>query len=719
MNINYRDKSKPITAEDLIRRYNLDGLAKDRKAIQTNKNGLDKTDTLLNEFVENTTQNIQELQDQVDGKMTTWFFSGVPTLENQPANEWVTEEDKKSHIGDLYYDKDTGKAYRWIIDNDEYIWLELSDNDLTEVLALANAAKDTADSKRRVFVEQPFTPYDVGDIWIREDTDLYRCRASRSEGDYEEEDFILATNYTDDSYALSVEAILNQFRTNVEGNYVTKVLLESTAESINMEVSNTTTELRKMEDNLNENYYVKSQIEKMVVDSTQGVTNTFSEAGGNNVLRNTNFSATDVLEEGQYYEFWYGNAMRLSNNNSANGYSVLLKTDSKTVDTKMIIGNPIRIDDYDVSYEPKSLVKYGLCKQETIGTIDNPVEISTVRGKIDENGDAWLDITVSDENNNRITSRIDMNSYIKTTLYPSKELYPSKDLYPNEIWKKNGYLELCSVGDVKDELDLITRKLIKRIGKIESYNGESITTDYISTTGGLDIGATIYYVLENEVQDTIPIEPIKLFNDYNRITDTDDLNSDIQLVYLSGIVTTLTQNQVVANGKYTLSFYYKKLNPLANCTVNINGREYALNESEWTLFQTGITDAEGNYIVEPIEISNNFLSVIFRTDIDDACEIYDIMCNAGSIRLTYSQNANETITDTVNISKGITITSSESKVKFTANNDGIRTKTLNNEIITEFTDIGMNTKKAEIKDEAIIVGILRQKVGDQVWDSLI
>ena len=32
-------------------------------------------------------------------------------------------------------------------------------------------------------------------------------------------------------------------------------------------------------------------------------------------------------------------------------------------------------------------------------------------------------------------------------------------------------------------------------GKIESYNGETITTDYISTTGELTTGATVYYKL--------------------------------------------------------------------------------------------------------------------------------------------------------------------------------------------------------------------------------
>ena len=64
-------------------------------------------------------------------------------------------------------------------------------------------------------------------------------------------------------------------------------------------------------------------------------------------------------------------------------------------------------------------------------------------------------------------------------------------------------LPLCSVGDVRDELIYNadgTGKIIKRTAKLDSYNGETITTDYISSTGGLDTGAEVVYVLENPIE---------------------------------------------------------------------------------------------------------------------------------------------------------------------------------------------------------------------------
>ena len=52
--------------------------------------------------------------------------------------------------------------------------------------------------------------------------------------------------------------------------------------------------------------------------------------------------------------------------------------------------------------------------------------------------------------------------------------------------------------------------------------------------------------------------------------------------------------------------------------------------------------------------------------------------------------------------------------------DGIRiknTKTNNN--VTYFTEDGMETDNAIIKDTSEIVGIYRQKIDDQIWDSMI
>lgn len=202
--INKRDINKLRTPEDLERKYDLNDILKLKENYELQKNGLNKVENELNGFVIATAKNLKELQDQVDGNITTWFYFGVPTDSNEPTKNWTTNNEKNNHLGDLYYDKETGYAYRYSLDNEIYSWIKITDTDVTQALAIANSAKDTADSKRRVFVVQPSPPFDCGDLWLR-DEELYRCQTTKAEGEtFEENDWIIATKYTDDTKANQV-----------------------------------------------------------------------------------------------------------------------------------------------------------------------------------------------------------------------------------------------------------------------------------------------------------------------------------------------------------------------------------------------------------------------------------------------------------------------------------------------------------------------------------
>lgn len=174
---------------------------------------------------------------------------------------------------------------------------------------------------------------------------------------------------------------------------------------------------------------------------------------------------------------------------------------------------------------------------------------------------------------------------------------------------------------------------------------------------------------------------------------------------------TLYQEETIANGKYTISFYYKILNSLANVKVAINDKEYELkNTNSVALFQTGVDD------IDPINILDNHITLSFISDTDNAAEIYDIMGNAGSVKLAYSQNQNETVTDTVNIGKGISITSSNSNVKLIANHNEICIKnTQTNEKPFNFNENGGEAKNMVVKNEFQHSNLLDKKVDEQVW----
>lgn len=163
---------------------------------------------------------IEGIQDQIDGVIETWFGNGEPTLSNYPASGWNTEALKIQHLGDLYYDNDTGTAYRFSQKEDKtYYWNTITDDAITKALAAAKAAQDTADGKRRIFTSQPTPPYDKGDLWVNATypsgttsstrdpakgkycNDILRCGTSRATGSFAIGDWGLSSNYTDDTAA--------------------------------------------------------------------------------------------------------------------------------------------------------------------------------------------------------------------------------------------------------------------------------------------------------------------------------------------------------------------------------------------------------------------------------------------------------------------------------------------------------------------------------------
>ena len=101
--------TKVRTAEDIERKYNLSNMKTDLESIQGQ---IIETNTELNNFIDVTyPTDKNNLQEQIDGKVETWYYSGIPSLSNLPASDWTTNDEKDKHIGDLYYDKSTGYAY--------------------------------------------------------------------------------------------------------------------------------------------------------------------------------------------------------------------------------------------------------------------------------------------------------------------------------------------------------------------------------------------------------------------------------------------------------------------------------------------------------------------------------------------------------------------------------------------------------------------------------
>lgn len=147
-----------------------------------------KVQKQLEDFINQTyAQDLEQIQEQIDGKSETWYQS------TDPALDWTAEE-KPGHTGDLWYRTTDSTTWRW----NGTEWQQQN---------VPEAVFDKIDGKAQIFVAQPVPPYSVGDLWVQgANGDIYRCATGKAAGgQYAAADWTLASKYTDDSAVEELE----------------------------------------------------------------------------------------------------------------------------------------------------------------------------------------------------------------------------------------------------------------------------------------------------------------------------------------------------------------------------------------------------------------------------------------------------------------------------------------------------------------------------------
>lgn len=226
------DKKKVTIKGDLDIKSTYDGKTLDKYITEKS---LDKNAV---ETIIKKSETITDLQNQIDGAIETWFYDGVPTLSNAPAIGWTTDKDKKTHLGDLYYDNKTGKAYRFAKDDSTYKWIIIKDTELTKALEDSSQALKDAKSKRRIFGSQPVPPYDVNDMWVNATypsdgstykNEILKCSTSKAEGEeFDIADWKLASKYTDDTKAEEAKKAAEKAQEEIKNTQTNLITLGTT-----------------------------------------------------------------------------------------------------------------------------------------------------------------------------------------------------------------------------------------------------------------------------------------------------------------------------------------------------------------------------------------------------------------------------------------------------------------------------------------------------------
>lgn len=225
------DKKKVTIKGDLDIKSTYDGKTLDKYIADKS---LDKNAV---ETIIKKSDTITDLQNQIDGAIETWFYDGVPTLKTEPASGWDTDM-MKNHLGDLYYDNKTGKAYRFAKDGSTYKWIIITDTELTKAIEDSSQALKDAKSKRRIFGSQPVPPYDVNDMWVNATypsdgstykNEILKCSTAKTEGEkFDIADWKLASKYTDDTKAEEAKKAAEKAQEEIKNTQTNLITLGTT-----------------------------------------------------------------------------------------------------------------------------------------------------------------------------------------------------------------------------------------------------------------------------------------------------------------------------------------------------------------------------------------------------------------------------------------------------------------------------------------------------------
>lgn len=264
---------------------------------------------------------------------------------------------------------------------------------------------------------------------------------------------------------------------------------------------------------------------------------------------------------------------------------------------------------------------------------------------------------------------------------------------------KNGVLEIYDVNSNLigkfDNLGLYVNFDGTMVSLVDKLNG---ITNIFTTNGGQNL-------LRNTAPYFMESDNVAEFWDGNiRQGKEPDSTSGFSLLLQNN---TISQNVILKNGKYTLSYKWKRLIPLSKATVKYNGKTTELS-----------TDVDSGFITLTDYITTGSITFEANCDTNDGIEIYDLMLNIGEVAIPWTQNANETTSDTVNISKGITVASDATNTVSTMKNDGFKVKNkTTEETVMEATDTGGKFKDLTSTGLTNLSGLIIQTIGDEIWIS--
>lgn len=272
-------------------------------ASQTANNAITQLGTTKQELAKLTTvvnNNYKDLQGQIDGAISTWFYNYEPNTPNTlPTKNWTTDTIKDQHLGDLFYivdnDEKAGQCYRYAKVDNVYKWIIVEDVEVAKAIADAATAQATADGKATIYTGST-TPIDPqnGDLWMKSANDGILTYVNGSWIEY--------NKYTDDTLATEAKNTANTAKNTADTAKNTADSAKQTANSANQIATNAHNEVQNTVKQVDVEYYIASSETEIPTSSSNWTTTAPQWSAGKFIWSRQKMTFVDTNKQAQYSE---------------------------------------------------------------------------------------------------------------------------------------------------------------------------------------------------------------------------------------------------------------------------------------------------------------------------------------------------------------------------------------------------------------------------------
>jgi hypothetical protein len=135
-------------------------------------------------------RDVNALEGLIGDEYNIWFENegqqgSEPTLDNYPASSWTSDDDYFNHDKDLYYSITLGRAWRFMYNEGEPFWEEITDADTITALTKAKEALDKANEAIEAVHDLDYLKAVFGDTEVMNEHAVILSRLLAVSDDYD------------------------------------------------------------------------------------------------------------------------------------------------------------------------------------------------------------------------------------------------------------------------------------------------------------------------------------------------------------------------------------------------------------------------------------------------------------------------------------------------------------------------------------------------------